>query len=74
MSRAMNLRLPQRDVRERCDEQGIAISALEPLLTGGTHLVCRTIEGADEARRRLHDHLIQGRVQRFPYHRVRASE
>lgn len=70
MSRAMNLKLTEDNVRARCEESGVTISAIEPLPKGGTHLVCRTIEGADEMRLRLGDFLITGAVRRFPFYRV----
>ncbi|PKB19067.1 hypothetical protein B0I00_1294 [Novosphingobium kunmingense] len=72
MSRAMNLKLPEANVRKRCDESGVSISAIEPLPAGGTHLVCTTGEGADEMRLRLADYLIAGSVRRFPFYRARG--
>lgn len=68
----MNLELPEANVRERCHESGVSISAIEPLPSGGTHLVCTTSEGADEMRLRLSDHLIEGRGLRFPFYRARG--
>lgn len=67
MTRAMNISLPEAVVRERCLAANVAISAIETLPSGGTHLVCRVIEGADEMRDRLKKHLIEGRVKRFPF-------
>jgi len=51
--RAINLDLPEANVRQRCNDSGASISAIEPLPSGGTHLVCTTVEGADEMRLRL---------------------
>ncbi len=73
MSRAINLKLPEANVRKRCDESGVSISAIEPLPSGGTHLVCTTSEGAEEMRLRLMDHIIEGIVPRFAFYRARAS-
>jgi hypothetical protein len=72
VSRAMNLSLPEANVRQRCNESGVSISAIEPLPSGGTHLVCTTREGADEMRLRLGDHLVAGAVKRFPFYRARG--
>jgi len=72
MSRAMNLKLPEANVRKRCNESGVSISAIEPLPSGGTHLVCTTGEGADEMRLRLADHLIEGVIRRFPFYRAQG--
>lgn len=72
VSRAMNLALGEGEVRERCLAWNISISAIEPLQRGGTHLVCKTIEGADEVRRKLGKHLVFGTVRRFPFYRSRG--
>ena len=68
MSRAMNLALPEAEVAALCKSAGVTVSAIETLPSGGTHLVCVTGEGADEMRRRLKKHLIEGRVKRFAYY------
>ena len=65
MSRSVNLRMAEADVRDRCRESGVSIGAIEPLKSGGTHLVCNTNEGADEIRLRLMNHIIHGAVQRY---------
>jgi hypothetical protein len=72
MSRAINLSLPEAEVRAQCAEAGVSISAIEPLPSGGTHLVCKTSEGADEIRLRFHDKTIAGTVRRFPFYRARG--
>lgn len=66
----MNLSLPEQVVIDRCVHEAISISAIETLLSGGTHLVCVTIEGADEARRLFKRSLIHGRVRRAAYQRI----
>ena len=73
MSRATNFSLTQAEVVARCGMLAIAISAVEPLPAGGTHLVCITSEGADELRRSLKDHIIAGKVKRFPFMRSASS-
>ncbi|MFM6932411.1 MAG: hypothetical protein ACKOUT_09235 [Novosphingobium sp.] len=70
MSRAMNLKLSEAIVRKRCTEGGVMISAIEPLPSGGTHLVCMTGPGAETMRDMLADHLITGIVKRFPFFRA----
>jgi hypothetical protein len=72
MSRAMNLQLPEQTVRDRCDKLGVSISAIEPLASGGTHLVCTTSDGANEMRLKLKSHIITGAVQRFAFYRPRG--
>jgi hypothetical protein len=72
MSRAMNVALPEAQVRAMCTKHDVAISAIETLPSGGTHLVCTRGEGADEMRRRLKDHLVEGIVKRFPFYRARG--
>lgn len=73
MSRAMNLTLGEAEVQTACDEAGIRISAIEPLPHSGTHVVCRTIEGADALRAKLGKHLIEGRVKRFAFYRIASA-
>jgi len=67
-TRAINLTLQEADVEKRCEAASVAISAIEPLRSGGTHLVCKTIEGADQIRELLAKFLIDGSVVRTPYH------
>ena len=68
MSRAMNLTLAEADVIKQCQAAGVAISAIEVLPDGGTHLVCTTSGGAGEARHKFRRHLIAGRVKRFAFY------
>jgi hypothetical protein len=63
----MNLRLPEAEVTAQCAAAKVAISAIETLPSGGTHLVCVTGEGAEEMRQKLKKHLIEGRVKRFAF-------
>lgn len=67
MTRALNVALPEAEVRSRCEAAKVAISAIETLPSGGTHLVCVTIEGADEMRHKFKKDLIEGRVKRFAF-------
>lgn len=67
MSRAMNLSMAQADVVARCEKEGVSISAIEALASGGTHLVTVTGDGAVVMRRVLAKHLIEGQVRRFGY-------
>lgn len=63
----MNVSLAETEVVARCEKANVAISAIEPLPAGGTHLVTVTGDGAAVMRRVLAKHLIEGRVQRFGY-------
>lgn len=67
MSRAMNLKLKQADVEAACAKAGVVISAIETLPSGGTHLVCKTGEGADDMRHLFKASLIEGKVKRFAF-------
>ncbi|MGE3690128.1 MAG: hypothetical protein AB7F98_01965 [Novosphingobium sp.] len=71
MSRALNVALPQADVAALCKTAGVAVSDIETLPTGGTHLVCLTSDGAGEMRHKLKKHVIEGRVKRFAYYSPR---
>jgi len=69
MSRAINLALPENSVRDQCGDHGVLISAIEPLPSGGTHLVCMTGEGTAKIRHSLAAHIIVGNVRRFAFYR-----
>jgi hypothetical protein len=69
MSRAMNLTLDETKVRRACTTAGVDISVIEPLISGGTRLVCTTGPGADAIRLRLARHLIDGTVTRHRFYR-----
>jgi transposase len=69
----MNLALTEAEVLAECKARNVIASAIEPLPVTGTHLVCRTIEGADEIRHRLKKHLIEGKVKRFGFYRQPSS-
>lgn len=72
VSRAMNLDLPEQDVVDGCNRRRIQISAMEALPAGGTHLVCLTIEGADQARALFSRAIILGPVRRASFQRASA--
>ncbi|MDF8333370.1 hypothetical protein [Novosphingobium cyanobacteriorum] len=69
MSRAMNLAATEEAVLAACKSKAIRISSLEPLLSGGSHLVCLTSEGADVARGLFKGIIIEGPVRRVAFHR-----
>ncbi|MGV3482526.1 MAG: hypothetical protein ACO1O3_21425 [Sphingobium sp.] len=66
MSRAINLDATQDAVVAACTVAKIEISVIEPLMSGGTRVVCMTRDGADTLRRTMKAKLIDGRVQRSP--------
>ena len=70
MTRAMNLSLGEQEVIDGCRRKAIPISAIETLLSGGTHLVCVTIEGADDARQLFRHNIIEGRVRRASFQQI----
>lgn len=69
MSRAMNLTLDEREVTAICLSSGVSISAIEPLPSGGTRLVCTTGPGAEKMRVRFRRHIIDGAVTRHRFYR-----
>jgi len=64
VSRVINLDLSETDVLDRCHKEGIGVSALERLPSGGVRLVCMSSHGAETIRRLLSKKLIQGNVIR----------
>lgn len=73
MSRAINLKLTETEVTEFCAKAGVAISAIEELPAGGTHVVLVTSEGAEEVRIKFKKHIVLGRVKRYPFYRSKVS-
>lgn len=74
MSRAMNLALPEAEVKDMCRSHGVSISAIEPLASGGTRLICTTPAGAEEMRLRLRGHIIDGAVTRHRFYRPPGAQ
>ncbi|ABD27511.1 hypothetical protein Saro_3076 [Novosphingobium aromaticivorans DSM 12444] len=73
MTRAVNVVMQEAEVLALCARKSIAVSAIEVLPSGGTHLVCVTMDGADQVRRLLRKSLIEGRVKRFPFQRAAGA-
>ena len=69
----MNLAMAEADVLAKCLDAGVSISAVEELPSGGTHLVCKTSEGAEEMRRKFKTKIIPGKVPRFAFYRMSSS-
>lgn len=72
MSRAIDLKLAEAEVRTWCTKHNIATSVIEPLPSGGTHLVCITGAGAEEVRLRLGKQIMPETERRFRFYRARA--
>lgn len=63
----MNVQLGEAEVVALCTKAKVAISAIETLASGGTHVVAVTPEGGDDMRRIFAKHLIKGQVKRFAF-------
>ncbi len=60
MSREIYLNLTEGFVVAQCLEQKVGISSIKSLATGGTRLVCMSVDGAETMRRKLKKNLIVG--------------
>lgn len=60
MSRAILLSMGEAEVRARCLDAKVGVSAIERLLDGGVRLVCMSSKGAELIRKKLKSHLIKG--------------
>jgi len=67
MSRAINFSLSETEVTSRCKAAEVAISAIEPLPKGGTHVVCTTSDGAEKLRRLHSANILDGAQKRHPF-------
>jgi hypothetical protein len=64
MSRAMNINAPQADVIETCAKLKTPISAIEPLMSGGTRVVMMNGDDAEIVRKAFKSKLLDGAVTR----------
>ena len=67
MSRVLLLSIDEGEVVTKCLAAKVRISAIEALPSGGTRLVCMSVDGADRMRRKLKPKLIAGAVSRHLY-------
>lgn len=66
MSRAINLKSTTTQIIATCAKLGAEISAIEPLVSGGTRVVLNTSDGAALIRRAFKDSIIEGPTRRTP--------
>lgn len=64
MSRAVFLDMTVRDISLRCERENIGISAISKLPSGGTRLVCMSVLGAEQIRRKLKARLMKHDAKR----------
>jgi hypothetical protein len=66
MSRAINVAASEADVLALCRKHKSTISAIEPLASGGTRVVFKSIEATETMRRAFGKTVIAGDVKRVP--------
>jgi hypothetical protein len=71
-TRAVNVAATLLEVQVLCASKNVAISAIEALPGGGTHVVLVTLEGADVVRRAYKGKLLDRRTPRTPM-RLRSN-
>ena len=64
MSRAVFLDMSEKAVIAHCEAQDIGISSIGKVATGGTRLVCMSVDGAAQIRRQLASKLTKGEAAR----------
>ena len=64
MSRAVFLNMSERAVILHCEGQQIGISTISELPAGGTRVVCMSVHGAEQIRRKLKTRLLRSDVAR----------
>lgn len=64
MSRAVFLDMSKKAVIAHCEKAEIGISSIGDVPTGGTRLVCMSIDGAHKIRTQLANKLMKGDVAR----------
>ncbi|MEO5865589.1 MAG: hypothetical protein ABIS14_05550 [Sphingomonas sp.] len=64
MSRAMNVNAERTEVIDMCAKHKVTISAIEPLLSGGTRVVLMNGDDAETVRRAFKSKIMTGAVKR----------
>ena len=64
MSRAVFLDMAEKTIIAHCEAENIGISCIEKVATGGTRLVCMSVDGATQIRRQLKAKLMKGDAAR----------
>jgi hypothetical protein len=64
MTRTINLSMEEGDVIARCLKEKVGVSAIERIPAGGVRLVCKSVDGAQLIRTKLHSRVIAGPVAR----------
>ena len=64
MSRAVFLNLSEKAVIAHCEAEQIGISSMKAITTGGTRLVCMSVDGAAKVRQQLSAKLMKGEESR----------
>lgn len=72
-TRAVNVAATPLEVQVLCARKGAAISAIETLPCGGTHVVLVTLEGAETVRHAYKDKLLDRNAKRTPW-RLRSND
>ena len=72
MSRAINLKIELPAALATAEQAGVTLSASERLPSGGCQVVARTSDGADTLRKKFKGKIVEGRVARFAFARLRG--
>ena len=64
MSRAVFLDMSEKSIIAHCEAEKIGISCIGKVPTGGTRLVCMSVDGAAQVRRQLKARLLKGDAAR----------
>ena len=67
MSRVLLLSMSEGQVVKTCEAEGVLISTIEPLLSGGVRLVCSTMAGAEILRGKCKKQIIHTPVVRTAF-------
>lgn len=71
-SRAINVTVSEAEVREACSKHDLPISAIEPLLSGGTRVVMMDGDAAVKMRKVFKGKIVTGDVRRTAWGSVRG--
>jgi len=66
VNRALHLNLSPDAILSACTQMQLRVTAIEPLLSGGTRVVCASTVDSASLRKRFKEKLIEGPVRRSP--------
>lgn len=73
MSRVLNFSVTSEELQSFCEQNGIGISVIEPLDSGGTRIVLNNADDVEILRKKMKASIIEGPIARSKLHVARTQ-